>query len=50
MKQNELTGMYDVTVINSRLETLMGLCQQITILSTARRESSTTYIAELPPL
>ena len=50
MKQNELIGMYDAIVINNRVETLIGLCQQISILSTARREPSTVYVAELPPL
>ena len=50
MKQNELISMYDAAVINNQLETLMGLCQQISILSTARRELTTVYVAELPPL
>jgi len=27
----------------------MGICQQISILSTARNESTTMYVAELPP-
>ena len=48
MKQNELTGTHDATV-SSRLEELMGICQQISILSTARNESTTMYVAELPP-
>ena len=50
MKQNESIGMYDAAVINTYIETFADVCCQISILSSARKESTTVYVADFPPL